>query len=353
MGTDILAINPGSTSTKIAVFRDGKEIFSEGVSHDPKMILEFGGIPEQKEFREQVIKDIIKEKNYDIKNLGATVGRGGTIIGLHGGGYKVTKKLCDGMANPNNPKHASSLGAILAYDIGEPLGIPSYIYDSTMGCELLDIAKITGIAELEKYGCCHVLNSKAQARKYAKKIGTKYEDLNLIVCHMGGGVTTNAQMNGEIIDTGAYDDGPMAPERSGGVPLLLFKDICFDGKHTKTDIEDLISGKGGLYSYFGTTDCIEIEKRISEGDERARLVYKAMAYQIAKSIAEMSVALRGKVDAIILTGGLAHSKMLTNIIKEYAGHLGKFVLMPGENELEALAAGANRMLIGEEIAREY
>ena len=351
--TDILVINPGSTSSKIAVYRDGKEFFVESLSHDPEKLLSYGGIAGQMDYRKDVIKKVLEKKNYDIKQLKAVVGRGGMVIGLKGGGYKVTPKLCEKMASDDIPQHASSLGALIAYSIAEPLGIPAYIYDSTMGCELIDVAKITGIKGLEKYGCCHVLNSRAQAMKYAESIGKPYKDLNLIVCHMGGGVTANAQQNGKIIDTAAYDDGPMAPERSGGIPLILFKQLCFDGKHTEKDIDNLISGKGGLYSYLGTTNCIEIEKRIEVGDEEAKLVYEAMAYQISKSIAAMSVALKGKVDAVILTGGVAHSKTLTDLIEEYAGHIGKIVVMAGENELEALANGALRMLKGEEEAQEY
>ncbi|HKM29021.1 MAG TPA: butyrate kinase [Anaerovoracaceae bacterium] len=351
--TDILVVNPGSTSTKIAVFRDGKEFFEESLMHDPDKLLGFGSIAGQMDYRVQVIKEILKEKNYDIKTLAAVVGRGGMIIGLKGGGYLVNKKLSDAMASPDIPQHASSLGAMIAFRIGESIGIPAYIYDSTMGCELIDVAKITGIAGLEKYGCCHVLNSHAQAMKYAELIGRKYEDLNLIVCHMGGGITACAQSGGKIVDTAAYDDGPMAPERSGGVPLLLFKEICFDGKHTEEDIDKLISGKGGLYSYLGTTNCIDIEKRIAEGDAEAELVYKAMAYQIGKAIAGLSAPLHGKVDAVILTGGVAHSKMLTDMIEDYAGHIGKFVVMAGERELEALAEGAARMLSGKEEAHVY
>ncbi|MEG1068536.1 MAG: butyrate kinase [Anaerovoracaceae bacterium] len=353
MVKDILVINPGSTSTKIAVFRDGTEEFEENISHDPNELLPFAYVADQMDYRRDIIKEVLTKRNYDIKGLSAVVGRGGMIIELKGGGYRVTPKLCKKMASDELPQHASSLGALLAYSIAEPLGVPSYIYDSTMGCEISDVAKITGMAEVEKYGCCHVLNSRAQAMKYAESIGKKYEDTNLIVCHMGGGVTANAQKDGIIIDTATYDDGPMAPERSGGVPLILFKQLCFDGKHTEKDIDELISGKGGLYSYLGTTNCIKIEQRIADGDKKAALVYEAMAYQIAKSIADMSVALKGKVDAIILTGGVANSKLLTGMIREYAGHIGKIVIMAGESEMEALAGGALRMLQGKEIAREY
>ena len=351
--TDILAINPGSTTTKIALFSNMQPVFAQTITHDPDKLKRMKGIFGQLHFRESCIREVIKSNNYDVKKLSAVVARGGMIIGLHGGGYKVTPKLCKAMKDPQNPPHASSTGAQLAYDIAEPLGIPSYIYDSTMGCELREVAKISGLAEIERYGCCHVLNSRAQAMNYARSIRKDYKALNLIVCHMGGGITASAHREGEIIDDSSYDEGPMSPERTGGIPLILWTKLCFSGKYTQEEVEKLIAGQGGLMSYLGTTDCIEVEKMIGEGNKKAKIVYEAMAYQVAKSIAQMSVALKGKVDAIILTGGAAHSKMLTDMIKDYAGHLGEFVMMPGEDELEALAAGASRILEGQEEVRVY
>ena len=257
------------------------------------------------------------------------------------------------MKDPKNPPHASSMGAQLAFDIAEPLGIPSFIYDSTMGCELNDVAKVSGLAEIERYGCCHVLNARAQAMNYAATVGKNYKDLRLLVCHMGGGITVSAHEDAKIIDVSSYDDGPMSPERTGGIPLVLWTKLCFSGKYTEEEVEKLIAGRGGLVSYLGTTDCREVEAMIEDGDKRAATVYEAMAYQVAKSIAQMSVALKGKVDAVILTGGAAHSKKLPSMIKDYAGHIAPFVLMPGENELEALAGGATRIMRGEEEGREY
>lgn len=348
---EILVINPGSTSTKIAVYRGVEQILIKNIFHDPDEIHGFKSIAAQMDFRKNAVNEVLVENDYDVKNLKAIVGRGGMVIGLKGGGYLVNEKLCEEMAREDIPQHASSLGALIAFGLAEELSIPAYIYDSTMSCELIDVAKITGINGIEKYGCCHVLNSRAQGMKYAEEIGVPYESLNLIVCHMGGGVTANAQSGGRIIDTAAYDDGPMAPERSGGVPLLLFKDVCFDEDNSSEDVTKMISGQGGLYSYLGTTDCQEIQKKIEAGDEYAALIYRAMAYQIAKAIADMSIPLKGKVDAVILTGGVAHSKILTGMIKEYAGHIGKFVIMAGENEMEALAMGALRMLNGKEEAQ--
>ena len=351
--TDILVINPGSTTTKIGVFRNLELLFEETITHDPDKHLGYGSIGAQLPYRAQLLREFLEERNYDLGLLKAAVGRGGMVIGLKGGGYKVNPALCEAMKSPDNPQHASSLGALLAYDISEQLGIPSFIYDSTMGCELTEVAKISGLAELERYGCYHVLNSRAQAMNYAESIGKKYEELNLIVCHMGGRISASAHKEGKIIDGVSYDDGPMSPERTGGIPLLLWTKLCFSGKYTEEEIEKLICGKGGLYSYLGVTDCREVEKMIEEGNKKAATVYEAMAYQVAKGIAQTSVALKGKVDAVILTGGAAHSKKLTEMIQDYAGHIGKFVIMPGEDELLALAKGAERILEGKEEAHIY
>ena len=315
--TDILVINPGSTTTKIGLFRNLELVFEETLTHDPDKLLAYGTIGAQLPYRAEVIRKILDEKNYDTTLLKAVVGRGGMVIGLSGGGYRVNPALCEAMKSPENPQHASSLGALLAYEIAEALGIPSFIYDSTMGCELSEVAKISGLSGIERYGCYHV------------------------------------HKNGQIIDGASYDDGPMSPERTGGIALLLWTKLCYSGKYTKEEADKLICGKGGLYSYLGVTDCREVEKLIANGDKKAALVYEAMAYQVAKSIAEMSVALKGEVDGIILTGGAAHSKMLTDMVRDYAGHIGEFILMPGEDELGALAKGAERILSGEETAHIY
>lgn len=352
---DILVINPGSTSTKIAIYsgESGEFVFEDNLVHSDEEIEEFPTIPSQKTYRKNKVLELLRKNYYDLKNLSAVVGRGGMVYELDGGGYKVNHKLCNRMTSPDIPQHASNLGALLAFDIAEPLGIPSFIYDSTMGCSLPDMVKISGIAHIEKYGATHLLNSRAQAIRYAQNQGRDYREMQFIVCHMGGGITANAWKDGKVIDVASYDDAAMAPERSGGVPLLSFIKLCFDGKHTEEDMAEMVSGKGGLYSYLGTKDCREVERRIAEGDHYAEQVYEAMAFQVSKAIAEMSCILKGKVDAVILTGGIAHSAMLTDMIKDYCGHIGEIHVMPGELELEALAEGTVRMLKGEEEYREY
>lgn len=365
MKTEILAINPGSTSTKVGVYRgqsgssqrgDGgslEELFVETIDHDPQELLKYQNLEEQQPYRLQVIESVLNDRSYDMKNLRAVVGRGGQLPELKSGGYRVDPALCRGMMRPENVQHASNLGATLACEIAEKLEIPSFIYDSTRGCELSDIAKVSGLEELPRYGNCHVLNSRAQAIRYARSEGRDYKDMHIIVCHMGGGITVSAHAGGRIIDDSSYDEGPMSPERTGGIQLTTWTRLCFSGRYTEAQLQKIICGKGGLYSYLGVTDCRQVEKLIAEGNEKAKIVYEAMAYQVSKSIAAMTVPLKGRVDAIILTGGAAHSKLLTGMIQEYAGHLGNFVLMPGENELQALAEGAWRILEGQEEANTY
>lgn len=368
--TDILAINPGSTSTKVGVFRvengDGapagagdskgtsvRELFVETINHNPNHLLAYETLEAQLPYRQEVIKSVLDDNNYKMERLQAVVGRGGQLPGLKSGGYQVNPQFCQDMMSPKNVQHASNMGAPLAYGIAAPLGIPSFIYDSTRGCELTEVAKISGLEELVRYGNCHVLNARAQAINYGRQINKEYKELNLVVCHMGGGITVSAHRDGKIIDDSSYDEGPMSPERTGGVQLTSWTKLCFSGKYTEEEMQKLICGKGGIYSYLGVTDCRQVEKMIEEGNQRAKLVYETMAYQVAKSIAAMTVALKGQVDAIILTGGAAHSKLLTDMIQQYAGHLGAFVIMAGEDELAALAGGAARILAGEEAANLY
>ena len=356
--TDILAVNPGSTSTKVGVYRsqaDGTltELFVESISHDPNHMLSFENLEAQLPYRSEAIEAVLNENGYDMSQLMAVVGRGGMLGGLKSGGYLVNDEFRRDMMSPGNIQHASNLGAPLALELAKPFDIPSFIYDSTRGCELSDVARVSGFSELERFGNAHVLNSRAQGIEYAAQQGRSYSDMQLIVCHMGGGITVSAHRNGSVIDDSSFDEGPMSPERTGGIQLTTWTRLCYSGKYTEEEAQKIICGKGGLFSYLGVTDCRQVEKMIAEGDRKAAVVYEAMAYQIAKSIAEMTVPLKGKVDAIILTGGVAHSRMLTGMIKDYAGHLGEIVIMPGEKELEALAAGAYRIVTGKESVNEY
>ena len=349
----ILAINPGSTSTKLAVYEDDNELFSESIRHSDSELEQFDNIYQQLDMRKELIVEALNRHNISTGKLSCVVGRGGLLPPVKPGGYYVNQAMLDCLKSDRVTQHASNLGAMLAYDIARPLGIPAFIYDAVSSSDLPPMAQLTGLPEIPRRSFCHALNSRAQAIKYAKSLKKRYEDLNFIVAHLGGGISVSAHQHGKIVDSTADDDGPFAPERTGGMPLLSIIELCYSGKYTKGDMLRKVRGAGGLRAHLGTTDCNEIERRIANGDEYAKLVFTAQAYQISKGIALVSVALCGKIDYIILTGGLANSALLTEQIKTYAGFFAPIVVMPGESELEALALGAGRILDGVEEAREF
>lgn len=352
MSHRVIAINPGSTSTKVALYEDEELIFSESVEHNEELA-EFIDIIDQLEFRTEVIHTIFKKNRVDLSGIDAVVGRGGLLPPVKAGGYIVNDKLKDVIINGNLSPHASNLGALLADNIAAPLGIPSYIYDSVSSNEFKEIAMITGIPEYKRQSQCHVLNSKAMSRKLAKKYGKVYENLNLIVAHLGGGISIGIHENGKIVDAIGDDAGPFSPERTGSLPLMHVIDLCYSGKYTKKEMVRKIRGMGGIKAHLGTHDCRKVEEMIANGDEKAKLIYEAEAYQIAKGIGEMAPVLCGKIDYIILTGGLAHSKMMTNMIIERVKYIAPVEVMPGEYEMEALAFGGLRILRGEEKPSIY
>lgn len=349
MAFSILAVNPGSTSTKIALYRDETLIFSDLAEHSDE---DFAGIPEvldQLEYRLEVIHSILCKHQVVLEELDAVVGRGGLLPPVKAGGYLVNKKLKDMIASGNLSPHASNLGALLADRIAAPLGIPAYIYDSVSSDEFKAIAMITGIPEYLRHSQCHVLNSKAMGRKAAERYGKRYEDLNLIVAHLGGGISIGAHEKGRIVDAIGDDAGPFSPERTGSLPLLYIVDLCYSGKYTKKEMTRKIRGLGGIKAHLGTHDCRIVEKMIADGNEKAKLIYEAEAYQIAKGIGELAPVLNGEIDYIILTGGIAHSEMMTSMIAKRVEFIAPVIVIPGEMEMEALALGALRILRGEEI----
>lgn len=301
-----------------------------------------------------IIRDFMARNSIQEKDLSAVMGRGGLVFGLKTGGYEVNDDLCEALVNDRlSQPHASNLGGLLARELARPLGIPAYIYDAVTGGELTEVAKITGIRDIERRSFCHVLNSRAMAIRYAQENGLDYNKLNLIVAHLGGGISASVHAQGRIIDSIGDDDGQFSPERSGSVPSLELIRLCFSGDYTKADMVKKVRGKGGLFAHLGTSDCRVIEKMIKDGDQHADLVFQAQAYQIAKGIGLLSIVLKGKCDAIILTGGVARSQMLTDRIKEYVSFIAPVAVLPGENEMEALALGGLRLLSGEETARQY
>lgn len=355
MGKLSLIINPGSTSTKIGVFDDEKLLFDETLRHSTEEIAKYSSIYEQKDFRKKVILDILKEKNFDIKSLSFIVGRGGMLKPIPGGTYKVTDKLLEDLKVGVSGQHASNLGGVLAREIGDELGIASYIVDPVVVDELADVARFSGVPELPRKSIFHALNQKAVAKRYAKEVGKKYEDLNLIVVHMGGGVSVGAHKGGKIVDVNnALDgEGAFSPERAGAVPPGDLVKLCFSGKYTEKEIYKKLVGNGGFNAYLGTNDARIVEKRANEGDELAQAVYDAFHYQVAKDIGAMSTVLMGKVDQIILTGGIAYGKHTVEELTKKVSWIAPITVYPGEDELLALCQGGLRVETGEEKAMEY
>jgi len=344
----ILAINPGSMSTKIGIFENKNEVFTASVEHQSRELEPFQTINAQFEFRKNTVLEILEAHDFDIKKLSAVVGRGGLLPPIESGGYTVNEAMKKLIWDGTLSEHASNLGALLADAIATPLGIPSFIYDGVSADEMEDIARITGFPEVRRKSLCHVLNTKAMGRKYAMEMGKSYNDLNLVIAHLGGGISISAHKKGKIIDVISDDMGPFSPERSGSIPLFAVVELCYSNRYDKKEMFKKIRGKGGLKGHLGTSDCREIEARILAGDEKAKKVYEAQAYQIAKGIGEIAAVLKGKIDGIILTGGMAYSEKMTAMIEEYISFIGPVKCLPGENEVEALALGGLRLLRNEE-----
>lgn len=355
MSVKSLIINPGSTSTKIGVFEDETLLFEETLRHSTEEIAQYASIVDQKDFRKQIILDLLKEKDFDIRSLQVIVGRGGMLKPIPGGTYAVSDDLLHDLKIGKQGQHASNLGGILAREIGDEIGVPSYIVDPVVVDELMPIARYSGVPELPRTSVFHALNQKAVAKKYAKEKGVSYESLNLIVVHMGGGVSVGAHEKGRVIDVfNALDgDGAFSPERAGAVPSGALIRMCFSGEYTEKEVYKKIVGGGGFNAYLGTNDMRDVAKMIDEGDTHADEVREAFILQVCKNIGSMSCVLKGKVDAIIVTGGIAYNKAVVDKMEERAGFIAPFTVYPGEDELLALAQGALRVLNGEEKAMEY
>ena len=350
----ILAVNPGSTSTKIALYKNETELFSESANHPQEEIERMGALLEQLPMRREFVLSTLEKHNCNPKSLSCVMGRGGLLPPVSTGGYRINQKMLDLVFNDQLPSHASNLGAVLAKEVADIAGVDAYIYDAVSASEFPAIAKITGMKEIQRKSFYHVLNSRAVAIKYAQGRGSRYEDLNLIVAHLGGGITVGAHQKGRIVDSLSDDNGPFAPERAGSVPLLDVIELCYSGQFTKSEMIKKVRGMGGLRDLLGTSNGREIGKRVDEGDEYATLVMEAQAYQIAKGIALISTPLMGDIDAIILTGGLAYDAFVVRRVKDYISHMAPdFIVMPGELEMEALALGGLRILRNEETAKEF
>ncbi len=351
----LLIINPGSTSTKIAIYDNEKPVLEQTLRHSNEELAPYATIIDQFEFRKNVILETLNTNGINISKLSAVVGRGGLLRPIEGGTYKVNDAMIADLRIGVQGQHASNLGGIIANEIASQLGIPAFIVDPVVVDEMDEIARFSGMPEIKRICIWHPLNQKAVARRVAFDLGKKYEELNLIIAHLGGGISVGAHKNGRTIDVNnaLNGEGPFSPERSGSLPVSSLVQLCYSGKYTIDEMNKKIAGNGGLVAYLGTNDGREVVKKIEAGDKNAELVYKAMAYQIGKEIGACAAVLEGKVDAICLTGGLAHNKLLTGWIKEMVEFIGDIRIYPGEDEMIALAEGGLRVLRKEEEAKEY
>ena len=355
MAIKSLIINPGSTSTKLGVFEDETLLMDETLRHSTEEIAQYPNIIAQKDFRKNIILDFLKEKNIDVNSFDVIVGRGGIVKPIPGGTYEVTDALIKDLTEAKRGEHASNLGGIIAREIADSIGVKAFIVDPVAVDELVPVARISGIPEIERGSIDHPLNQKAMGRRYAKEVGKKYEDLNLIIVHLGGGTSCGCHDHGKMVDVFAAfnGDGAFSPERANAVPPLSLVEMCFSGKYTQAEMKKKIIGNGGFNAYLGTNDAREIMKRIDEGDEKAKLVMEAFIYQLSKNIGAMAAVLKGKVDQIILTGGIAYGQVITDAIKDRVDWIAPVTVYPGEDELLALAQGAIRVMNGEEQAQKY
>ncbi len=350
-----LIINPGSTSTKIGVFDDETLVLDKTLRHSTEEITSFPSIVAQKDFRMNIILDALKENNIELSGFDVIVGRGGLLKPIAGGTYAVTDELEKDLEHGVQGEHASNLGGLLAREIGDRIGVPSYIVDPVVVDELIPVARYSGVPELPRVSIFHALNQKAVARRFAKEQGKAYDELNLIVVHMGGGCSVGAHRKGQVIDVfNALDgDGAFSPERAGGVPSGALIKLCFESGLTEKEVYRKVVGYGGFNAYLNTNDARDVDRMIDEGDSHAKEVMDAFIFQIAKNIGAESAVLKGQVDQIILTGGIAYDKYVTSALKDAVSFIAPVTVYPGEDELLALAQGALRVMNGEEEAKIY
>lgn len=355
MAQYILVINPGSTSTKIAVFDAETCVFSSTLSHTSDELKEFPNIASQYGFRHKAIMDLLQARGFDLRQLAAAVGRGGLLHPITSGTYRVTEGMKKDLREAKYGEHASNLGALIAGAIADDLGIPAFIADPVVVDELSDVARVSGHKLFSRISIFHALNHKAVARRFAGERGRKYEDMTLIVAHMGGGVSVGLHRNGLVADVNQAlsGEGPFSPERSGTLPAGQLAKLCFSGKYTEKEVLRMISGAGGMVSFLGTNDMRDVEKLHREGNAEATLYYEAFIYQVGKAIGALAAAAKGQVDAILLTGGIAYGKEVVEGLRSMCSFIAPVFVYPGEGELEALAQAGLGVLRGEAPAKEY
>jgi len=353
----LLTINPGSTSTKIAVFNGTVIDYVKTLRHSVDELCIYPSIIDQYDFRKKVILDCLSENSESITDIDAFVGRGGLLKPIPGGVYRVNQAMIEDLKRGVLGEHASNLGGILAYEISKSVGkeSESFIVDPVVVDELDDISRYSGRPEMPRISIFHALNQKAVARRFAREQRKKYNELVLIVVHLGGGITVGLHKYGKVIDVnnGLDGDGPFSPERTGSLPSGALAKLCFSGKFQLHQVKKMITGGGGIVAYLGTNNASDVEKLIAEGNEKARVIYEAMIYQISKEIGAVSTAVCGKVDAILITGGIAHSNIVTDGIRNRVEFIAPVKIYPGEDELQALAEGVFFAKKGEIEIKEY
>lgn len=355
MSYKIFAVNPGSTSTKIAMFEDEQTLFSVNVSHDAEKLKIFPEISDQFEYRKETILAEVEKAGYTLDDVDAFVGRGGGLVSMPGGTYTVNDILYEHAKTGFTVKHPATLGAQLAKYFADQYGVKSYVVNPPDVDEFTDLARLTGWKGIYRESRIHALNQKEIGIRFAASIGKKYEDVNLVICHIGGGISVTAHEKGLMIDSNdiAQGDGPMAPTRCGCVPVKDVIEECFSGRYTEKQMKERMTKTGGLVDHLGTSDAREVGAMIASGNQYAKLVYDGMIYQIGKYAGSMAAVLKGKIDAIVLTGGISHDQYLVDMLTGMIGWIAPITVMAGEFEMEALAAGALRVLRGEEAAKEY
>jgi butyrate kinase len=354
MADYLLIINPGSTSTKTALFDGDTKAAEEVCRHDPAELAKFDNVADQFDYRMKEIDRWIDSLSFG-DDLRAVVGRGAPLRPLEGGSYEITDQMIDDLRRRRYSNHASNLGPIIARHLGERYGVPSLISDPITVDNFTDLARVSGVPEIERKCRSHALNIKEVSRREAAKIGKRLDQVNFVTAHMGGGISVAALQGGKVVDVndGLLGMGPFSPDRAGALPIGGLVKLCFSGKYSEKELTDKLSKKSGLVAYLGKADLREVEKMIDDGDEKASLCFNAMAYTIAKEIGIAAVVLRGDYEAVILTGGMAHSNRLVGEIKKYTSFLGKIIVVPGEFEMEALAAAGMRYLSGSETLKTY
>lgn len=350
----ILAVNPGATSTKFAVFEGESVLIKKTVEHHGNELEPFARVFDQYPYRIGLLRQELIAAGIELTTLNAVVGRGGLMKPLAGGTYLINEAMVNEMEKAERGEHASNLGSVIAYQLGLELNVPAFIVDPVSVDELEPVARVSGSPWFERVSMSHALNMKAVARKVAAELGKKYEESKLLVAHLGTGVSLSVHYGGRMIDiVDGKDEGPFAPDRCGSVPCSQLVKLCYSGKYSEQEVKTGLFGSGGLQAYLGTKDIRQVKKLADEGDAQAALLLEALSYQVSKAIGSLATVLKGEIDRIVLTGGMAYATYFTDAIVERVGFIAPVIIVPGEEELESLAAGARRVVRGEEQARIY